>query len=61
MTIRPDFKQSLVSRIPDITSFTAFTTRQPLRRSTSMKLAAEGSTITAAIFRSPAKFPSADA
>ena len=50
------YTQSAVSRMPPSTSLSAFCTRQPLRRRTSMKLAADGSTITAVMCLLPARF-----
>ena len=47
--------------MPLRTSFSALRTRHPFRRRTSMKLAAEGSTITAEIRRPPASPSSARA
>ena len=45
-TMRPLFSRSAVTRMPSATSFTARTTEKPSRRSVSMKLAADGSTMT---------------
>ena len=45
-TIRRYRSRSAVTRIPSATSLSAFITCQPFRRSVSVKLAADGSTIT---------------
>ena len=49
ITIRRRFSRSAVTRMPSATSLSARTTRNPSRRSASMKLAADGSTITLVI------------
>ena len=54
ITIFPLFKASAVSRMPDKTSFSAFFTFHPSRRSASKKDAAEGSATTVSISRPPA-------
>ena len=54
MTIFPARSSSAVVRMPESTSFLARTTGHPCLRSSSRKLAAEGSTTTPWMFRPPA-------
>ena len=61
MTSSPFRSSSAVVRMPANTSLSAFSTVHPLLRSSSIKLAAEGSTTTFRIFLPPASFSSSSA
>ena len=61
MTSFPALSSSAVVRMPASTSLSAFSTRQPRRRSTSMKLAADGSATIFQMGRPPASCSRASA